>query len=291
MSSTSHVRRPAWIGATLSALGPSAPNVAAGVFAVGLLAQITYSVLTLRRTSASAPSYPAAAPSFDASRAGWHGLFGSTEVDNETRAAAANLLLRGTIAFPDPTFGFAIINVDGHAGMYGVGTEIGGARLRYVYADHVVLDRGGALETLAMAKPDRDFMIAGNATAPGRAGADANDVPIERPPSPAELRHRTEVATAPIATVIKAHPLLNGELWRALVVDPGPDRATFKHLGLRPGDQIMALNNMHVTPDTLGILAKYMKAARPIHLSVNRAGEGPIEITLNPDAVATAAME
>ena len=142
-----------------------------------------------------------------------------------------------------------------------------------------------------MAKPDRDFMVAGNASAPGRMGAGADEPAMVRPPSPAELRRRTEVATASIAAGIKAHPKLNGDSWRALVVEPGTDRVTFRKLGLKPGDEIMALNNMHVTPDTLDLLAKYIKAGRPIHLSIGRAGEGPIEINLNQEAVATAASE
>jgi hypothetical protein len=53
----------------------------------------------------------------------------------------------------------------------------------------------------------------------------------------------------------------------------------------------MAVNDKHVTPETFDVLARDIKAGRKVRLYINRAGDGPEEITLNAAAVATAARE
>src|ERR1700722_11767104 len=84
-------------------------------------------------------------------------LFGVPVVDPATQDPAnapqssANLLLAGTIATQDPKRGVAIISDAGAPSkVYSVGERIGGASLHSVYLDHVILDRGGALETLLL---------------------------------------------------------------------------------------------------------------------------------------------
>ncbi|MDP9010856.1 MAG: hypothetical protein M3N91_19485, partial [Pseudomonadota bacterium] len=84
-------------------------------------------------------------------------LFGVAVADPTTQdpenapQSSANLLLAGTIATQDPKRGVAIISDGGSAAkVYSVGERIGGASLHSVYLDHVILDRGGALETLLM---------------------------------------------------------------------------------------------------------------------------------------------
>src|ERR1700730_15109508 len=64
--------------------------------------------------------------------------------------STANLVLAGTIATQDPKHGVAIISDGGPSKVYSVGDNVGGATLHSVYLDHVILDRGGALETLQL---------------------------------------------------------------------------------------------------------------------------------------------
>jgi len=59
-------------------------------------------------------------------------------------------VLAGTIATEDPKRGVAIISDGGPAKVYSVGDNVGGATLHSVYLDHVILDRGGVLETLLL---------------------------------------------------------------------------------------------------------------------------------------------
>ncbi len=83
-------------------------------------------------------------------------LFGVAAVDPGAQDPAnapqstANLVLAGTIATQDPKRGVAIISDGGASKVYSVGDRIGGASLHSVYLDHVILDRGGALETLLL---------------------------------------------------------------------------------------------------------------------------------------------
>src|SRR3984893_17906664 len=83
-------------------------------------------------------------------------LFGVAAVDPGAQDPAnapqstANLVLAGTIATQDPKHGVAIISDGGPSKVYSGGDRIGGATLHSVYLDHVILDRGGALETLLL---------------------------------------------------------------------------------------------------------------------------------------------
>src|ERR1700733_14697232 len=82
-------------------------------------------------------------------------LFGvppaATQDEGNAPQSSANLLLAGTIATQDPKHGIAIISDAGAPSkVYSVGERIGGAALHSVYLDHVILDRGGALETLVL---------------------------------------------------------------------------------------------------------------------------------------------
>jgi len=297
MSARIERTRPASARSVQERLRESAPALVSGLLGCALLVeclQFGYHALHPVRADDHAPAGSGIAINVDpiAGLAALRGLFGTVPTVAELRAAPGSLVLRGTIAFGDPASGFAIISVSGAAGLYAVGADLGGATLHEVYADHVVLDRNGVYETLEMAKPGRDFILSGNASAPGGAGAAGSDDSVAyRPPSAEELRERVAVATAPLAAVIKAHPLMNGGDYRALVVDPGPDSETFRRLGLKPGDQIMAVNDKHVTPDTFDVLANDIKAGRKVRLYISRAGDGPEEITLNSAAVATAAQE
>ena len=213
------------------------------------------------------------------------GLFGELAAVSDAHTAPGTLLLRGTVTFEDPAHGYAIIAIAAAPGLYAVGSDVGGALLKEVYADHVVLDRGGVYETLTMAKPDGAFVLAGNAAAP--AGVSDEPSPVERLPTVGELRARVEKVMAPLSSVISAKPLMNGELYSSLVVRPGADAITFQRLGLKPGDAIMAVNGKQVNPDTFAELTRDLLSGRPVRVYVNRIGEGPEEVKLNPAVLAS----
>ena len=98
-------------------------------------------------------------------------LFGAAVADpttqdpNNAPLSSANLVLAGTIATQDPKRGIAIITDGGPSKVYSVGENVNGATLYSVYLDHVILDRGGTLETLLLPR-----LLAGGPRMPMRRG-------------------------------------------------------------------------------------------------------------------------
>jgi general secretion pathway protein C len=141
------------------------------------------------------------------------------------------LVLSGVIADLDEKRGFAILGPSATAmKVYSVGESLpGGARLHAVLVDRVLLDRGGTIESLLLPKRSATGPVVATA-APNALGA------VER-----------------VQQLVRANPSIIGEILRPQVVIadgkqrgfrvyPGPNVEAFSHLGLRPGDLVIAIN-------------------------------------------------
>src|SRR5450755_1647265 len=146
----------------LSRLQANGPKIVSFVFGALILLQLLQIGLPLISKPLKVPQ-PVLAP--EVPRAQHSGvdiqtvvaahLFGvppaATQDEGNAPQSSANLLLAGTIATQDPKHGVGIISDGGAPSkVYSVGERIGGASLHSVYMDHVILDRGGALETLLL---------------------------------------------------------------------------------------------------------------------------------------------
>jgi len=150
--------------------------------------------------------------------------------------SSANLVLAGTIATQDPKHGIAIISAGGPSKVYSVGDNVSGASLYSVYLDHVILDRGGTLETLLLPRqlpPDRSQASARRVSANQRTVAAVDNVRrmVQQDPGILDQVMRT------VASYDNAAGKLRG--FRAY---PGRNRAIFNKLGLKPGDLVTAIN-------------------------------------------------
>ena len=150
--------------------------------------------------------------------------------------SSANLVLAGTIATQDPKHGIAIISAGGPSKVYSVGDNVNGASLYSVYLDHVILDRGGTLETLLLPRqlpPDRSQASARRVSANQRTVAAVDNVRrmVQQDPGILDQVMRT------VASYDNAAGKLRG--FRAY---PGRNRAIFNKLGLKPGDLVTAIN-------------------------------------------------
>lgn len=169
---TTDARIKEWLG-RLHANGPS---VVIGVLAALIAVELARVAVTLLSGPVKSPQ-----PVFAASAPRLHAgvniqavvsahLFGAlvsepTAQDPDTvPLSTANLLLAGTIATENPKHGVAIISDGGPSKVFSVGDEVHGAPLYSVYLDHVILDRGGTLETLQLTR-----MINGGSRAASRA--------------------------------------------------------------------------------------------------------------------------
>lgn len=170
--------------------------------------------------------------------------------------------------------GSAIIAAeDGVQNSYAVGDEIApGVKLVGVAFDHVLLDRGGARESLFLdqsgaAPVATPVSLPAPTPEVGSAPADPNAVAGEL--SPAALK--SGVGFAPRTE--------NGKV-TGVVVQPQGDGATFRATGLRPGDVIRGVNGRPIgsVGDAAALASQFAPGAR-ISLEVERgANVVPIAI-------------
>jgi len=147
---------------------------------------------------------------------------------------AANLVLTGTLASVNPKRGAAIIRDEGKSDVYEVGASVGGAVVSSIYADRVVLDRGGTLEALRMPRQ----LPADGATPIAVAGASLKG-------GPAGVNDGN---AGGIAAVMRAGGAVTNEAGRVrgFRIYPGRDRSTFGAAGLHGGDLVVAVNGTSV---------------------------------------------
>ncbi len=179
----------------------------------------------------AAPVRPAANPTVElASIINAH-LFGVAGAPSGGVApqTTAPLVLAGVIADKDPHKGTAIIGETATAAkVFGVGALIpGGARLNAVYGDHVLIERGGRLETLQLPRT------------PPKAG-----VPTAPPPQAQNRMTAMQESATVLAGLVRVQPVFNQGKLSGYRIFPGGQRgaSAFSQLGLRAGDLITAIN-------------------------------------------------
>jgi general secretion pathway protein C len=138
---------------------------------------------------------------------------------------SADLHLRGTLATADPRHGWAIIADDRAEKVYRVGEAAGALLLYSVYTDHVLLDREGSLESLALPR------------AAGRGAWAPAASPVAAPALNVEERRR-------LSDVMRAAPSVDegsNELL-GFRISPIPPASALVRAGLRPGDLVTTVN-------------------------------------------------
>jgi len=165
-------------------------------------------------------------------------LFGAAPTLKQDGANAPQtsmpLVLTGIIAGNDPQNGLAILGQSAQTTkVYAVGDSVpGGAKLHSVYSDRVVIDRDGRLESLSLPRQ----MNAGNAPPPSSAALQNENPAIER------MRRMISEQPGLLADVLRPQPVMDHNRMNGFRVYPGRNRAAFTRLGLRPGDQVTAIN-------------------------------------------------
>jgi len=211
------------------------------------LAQLTW---TLFPTAAAVPALVGAAPNRAAaptlSALADSDLFGRSAADAAAAPAPVQdapdtklaLELKGVLygEFGQPSAAI-ISEARGPQNTYHVGDEIDGANgatLHSIYADRVIFERDGALETL---RTPREWV--GGVGPAARVGQPA---PEERADDDAS--DPVADALAVVAQIVQAVPEYEEDQLTGYRLVPGPDRKTFEALGLRPGDVVTAVNGV-----------------------------------------------
>ena len=219
-------------------------------------------------------------------------LFGVAATDPSTQDPAnapqstANLVLAGTIASQDPKRGVAIISDGGPAKVYSVGDNVGGATLHSVYLDHVILDRGGALETLLLPR-----LLGPGMRAPAvvrRLGGDPRTVAAVD-----NIRRLVQQDPGILDQVMRTVPSYdnNAGKLRGFRAYPGRNRLIFNKLGLKPGDLVTAINGTALDdPQRSQEVFNTIQTSDHVTVTVERGGQKQ-EITLNIAQVAAQATK
>ena len=268
-----------------------APMVVTVILVVALAAQLAtvfWRVLAPQQGMAPTVSPPAAAPAGPnlSSIVGAH-LFGTAAIEATGDAASApatslRLTLAGTIAGQDPAKGWAIIGQTAQdAKVYATGANIpGGARLKEVYADRVILERGGRLVALALPR------LTGGGALPVAAANRA-------PPQPSLAQSVQALSSRDPITVsefIRPQPVFAGGQQKGYRVYPGRNRAQFASVGLMPGDLVTAVNGSPLSDPNSGLeTLRGISAGGAVTLTIERNGTEQ-QLTIDPTA-ALAAIE
>jgi general secretion pathway protein C len=250
------------------------------------------------------PRAVAAATESARSIASWH-LFGDTPQrpggGPGGSASTLGLILRGTVAQNDPKAGFAVI-ADGTNGerTFRAGEEVvSGVRLGEVYADRVLLLRGGAQETLKLPRDSNlmpaDVVRATPATTSSRGGANvrADSVRQGGAPAPASTSQTIKAPTDWQQTVdrlrqnpeelmkrVQIVPVLDGGKLTGVRLSAGADAALINQIGLRPGDIVTSVNGMAVDSLSRGQdIMSSLKNSSSVRVTVLRDGK-PTDVTV-----------
>lgn len=202
-----------------------------------------------------------------------------------------NLTLRGVFAAHDQKEAFAIIaNAGGNDQHYKVGTQIpGGVTVKEIHADHVLLSRGGRLETLRLPKNSASFGSDTTKSSPVPRGARPRN---RAPMSPAggsvsqQLQgYRDRILSNPMEAMdlVQMQPVTEAGKLKGYRLSPKRDRQLFRQAGLRPGDVVTSVNGISLSdPASMGQVMSLLSTANSFNLVVERGGrEENVFVNLN----------
>jgi general secretion pathway protein C len=219
-------------------------------------------------------------------------LFGIATADPSAQDPAnappstSNLVLAGTIATQDPKRGVAIIIDGGPSKVYSVGDNVGGASLHSVYLDHVILDRGGALETLILPRLMGPGM---HARGPARRGA-ADPRTATAVQNIRQLVQQDPSILDQVMRTVPSYDSAAGKL-RGFRAYPGKNRQIFNKLGLKSGDLVTAINGTVLDdPQRSQEVFNTIQSSDHVTVDVERGGQKQ-QITLNIAQVAAQATK
>jgi len=250
-----------------------------GVVAVGMaLAQLTWRLFPLPAEMAVAATAlhqgdsSGVSPLSITELTGRH-LFGTSLVQPggaiNAPETTLNLTLRGIFAIDNARALAIIASGDANEQPYKVGDSLpGGALVREIAPDKVILERGGRFETLTLPKESTSGSDGGM---PGLTSAPATaSVPLSRL---GEIRNRLRANPAEVMGMNAVHPVMeNGQLKGYQLAD-NPYMPALRAAGLMPGDVVTRVNGISVTDQAKAAdVLNQLSTAGRLDLEVERGG-------------------
>lgn len=264
--------------------GPTLLSVLLVLLLAWLLADLTWSFIPQHAPAAAPNAGPAAAlHQVDANRVADQHLFGVAGAPTGNGANAPDttlaLTLHGIVAGKRASDSRALIVVNGDEEPYAVGAQLpGGAVIRSIYPDRVLLARDGRLEALRLPTTDSSGGAAGNPPAMMQPQAMA-------PPTQSLGQLRQEIANNPqrLMDVVRAMPVMDHGKLTGYRIYPAGNPAQFNQLGLRPGDVVSAVNGIPLTDpgQSMRVLSS-LKTSEQVSVTLIRNGQTQTQILQMP---------
>lgn len=247
------------------------------------LAELTWTLLPGPEQAAPPPIKAAAAPrdAPDYRRLASLHLFGeaaapATAAPVDAPDTRLNLTLRGILYNSVAEFARAIISAPGRPDeMYRVGDEVpGGAHIDQIYADRVILQRGGRHETLRLPEDRLDAPVSAGVRSAGSTAASPH-LPSGSASVLSEYRRQLIENPQDAGQFIQAAPVPRSSGGIAgFRVEPGSDPAMFEMAGLQPGDIVTSVNGVRLDSLDRGFDAmEQLAASEQVTLTVLRNGQ------------------
>ena len=195
----------------------------------------------------------------------------------EAPETALKLTLRGVYLADDRRQSHAIIaDAGGRDRSYRPGDALpGGAILKEVYADRVILERNGRLETLRLPTESGVARTPGSprSTVRRTSRSGALTPPPEAGQILAQYRERLLNDPQSVMDVVRAEPYRRGGRIVGYRVFPGRDRKLLSQVGLQPGDVITEVNGLGLDNPLNGLeIMRDLQNASQVSVKVLRNG-------------------
>jgi len=201
------------------------------------------------------------------------------------------LVLKGVAASRDMLDAWAIIaDRTGNEDNYTIDSEVpGGATLKEIYPDRVILLHNGRYETLRLPKDGlannnlsprqrnirRSSNIRNNNTRSQRTNTSRNVTQVSPQATRALKEYRQKLISDPqsVMNTVRAEPYRQGGKLKGYRIFPGKDKVLFNQVGLQPGDVVVAINGIALDSPLKGLeVMQNITDATEVSMEVIRNG-------------------
>jgi len=261
--------------------GPTLASVLMVLLLAWLLAALTWSFIPQHQSTVTVlAAQSAAMHPVDAAQVADRHLFGIAGAATGNPANAPDttlaLTLHGIVAGKRASDSRALIVANGDEEPYAIGAQLpGGAVIRAIYADRVLLARDGRLEALRLPTTETG----------GGSPQPMMQPQAMAPPTQSLGQLRQEIANNPqrLMDVVRAMPVMDHGKLTGYRIYPSGNPSQFNQLGLKPGDVVTAVNGIPLTDpaQSMRVLSS-LRTSEQVSISLLRNGQIQTQILQMP---------
>ena len=265
------------------ALLHAAPGIASTILILAIawqLAHLTWMLLPQPTAATADRKLPGiAARRIDVESIAERHLFGTATVSTgnvDAPDTSLALTLHGIVSGDRAADSYALIVINGDEELYGVGAQLqGGAVIRAIFPDRVLLARDGRIEALRLPKGDTANAVANSFN----VTAAPPSAPV--PQNLGQLRQEIIANPQRLMDVIRVFPVTDKTTNKltGYRVYPTGNASAFTQLGLKPGDVVTAVNGIPLTDpaESMRVLAS-LKTSEQVSITLNRDGQSQTQV-------------